>query len=76
MTTYYYTCCGDRADGYCGSGCDHRRGRIVSARRWRQLSHGAVGPWRPAWTERGTMCCSGCDCADEAEQERPAGASA
>lgn len=49
----YYTCCGSPANGSQGGGCDHEDGHVVSARRWRQLSHGAVGPWRPAWRPKG-----------------------
>lgn len=66
----FYTCCGDPVDGSSGTGCMHRGGRTVSARRWRQLSHGAVGPWRPGWTARGSMCPYGCNCAAEAETEK------
>lgn len=69
----YYTCCGDPVDGSSGTGCDHRGGRVVTARRWRQLSHGAVGPWRAGWRDRGAMCASGCDCRDDALREAARG---
>lgn len=70
MTRGIYTCCGDPADGSSGTGCTHRRGRVVSPRRWRQMSHGAVGPWRPDWRECGSICPSDCGCADDADADR------
>lgn len=65
-----YTCCGAPADGSAGTGCDHARGTSVTRRRWRQLSHGAVGPWRPGWLDLGSMCAGRCVCTDEANEFR------
>ena len=66
-----YSCCGAPADGSSGTGCSHGDGHVVTERRWRQLSHGAVGPHRPAWRKRGSLCASGCDCAERAREVRP-----
>lgn len=66
----WWTCCGrlataDEQHGGIRHECGHRYGEMVTARRWRQLSHGAVGPWRPNWREHGTLC-SPCVCRREA----------
>ena len=70
MAYTVYTCCGDPGDGSSGSGCFHRRGRRVTLRRWRQLSHGAVGPWREGWRQVGSRCPRDCDCAATASDTR------